>query len=302
MSYVVFDLEYNNMQGVTEDLRKFLPGGKEKMRYLYPNEIIQIGAVRLDDDFNETDRLNIFVKNQFYKHLNPFISEMTGITEENLEVGIPFKEAADKLREFSSGSVIITWGISDIFELIRNCHMHSMPTTVIGRSYCDLQELCGSTDFENRTPGLKNAMIKYGLSWEDDSFHDGLYDSICTGEVLREYVRIHGPLRDLKSSRILFTSDSIMITGIKVRDIPDSEITLRCPLCSAHVSYDVSMNSDHGKINSMYHCDSCGSFFTEEITVKENMIGERKYFKKIRKVPKEFFNMVQRQKQGKRFY
>lgn len=296
MSFVIFDLEFNNMQGVNDNLRSFLSEDKDRLRHLYPNEIIQIGAVKVDEDLKEVDRLNIFVKNALYKNLNPFISEMTGITPSDLENGIVFKEAIMTFKDFCSNSNIITWGVSDILEIIRNCHMHSLPITVIGDYYLDLQNFIGLKDFQNKSPGLKNALNFYDISCLDEKLHDGLYDSLCTVEVLKKAMEKYRAEIPWKSSRVIFSSDAIYINDIKVRDIPDSQITLKCPLCMGHIIYDISMNNDHGKIKSMYHCEDCSASFIEDIQVKENMVGERKYFKKIKKIPKDFFKMIVKQR------
>lgn len=302
MDYVVLDLEFNNMQGLYDNMSDYMSRENRNMRYLYPNEIIQIGAVKVSESFEVLDELNIFVKNSFYKNLNPAIAEMTGIDQGMIDSGRPYPEAVGELVEFGKDSIIITWGISDIYELIRNCHMHAMPITIVGKRYLDLQAYLGDLMGENKIPSLKNAMLAFGLGHDEDKFHDGLYDSICTAEVLREVVQKYGPLDGLKNCKILFTSESIYITNIKVKDIPDKEVTVDCPLCTSQVSYDLSMSNEHGKIRSMYHCQACRSYFFEDISVKENMMGERKYFKKIKKIPKDYFDFLSRQRQSARKY
>jgi len=297
MDYVVLDLEFNNMQGLYETISEYMSRENRNSRYLYPNEIIQIGAVRLNEKFETINELNIFVKNSFYKSLNPAISEMTGIMQEQLDNGIPYKDAMNSLVDFAKNSILITWGISDVYELIRNCHMHTMPITIVGERYLDLQAYLTKFTEENKVPSLKSAMTMFDLIHDDEKFHDGLYDSICTAEVLRETVKKFGKLDGFKNNRILFSSESIYISNIRVKDIPDKEITVACPLCAGPVSYDLSMSNEHGKIKSMYHCRECKGSFLEEITVNENMMGDRKYFKKIKKVPKDYFDLLTRQKQ-----
>lgn len=300
MAYVVFDLEYNNMQGLLDDIKEYVPASQKADRYLYPNEIIQIGAVKLDENFNITEEFNRYVKNYFYKCLNPVISEMTGIKTEDIESGVSYREAFDDFVKFCENEIIMSWGTSDVFELIRNCHMHKMKVTIVGKKYLDLQDFVGKRDFENRTPSLKAVLTEYGVENDDNKLHDGLYDSICTAGVLKEAYKRHGKLTELKNTKIIFSSDSIYITNIKVRDIPDKEVTMKCPLCEGHISYDISMNNEHGKVKSFYHCKDCSSNFLEEISVKENMTGNRKYFKKIKKITKQHYDMIVRGKQIKR--
>lgn len=71
-------------------------------------------------------------------------------------------------------------------------------------------------------------------------------------------------------------------------------------MCEGQIIYDISMNNENGKVRSLYHCEECKSFFYEDISVKENMLGERKYFKKIKKVPEDFFRTIIGQRQARR--
>ena len=300
MDYVIIDLEFNNLQGVYQTMNQYLNRENSFKRRLYPNEIIQIGAVRLGEDLAVVDGLNIMVKNTFYKTLNPMISEMTGVTQAMMDEGIGYPEAVKVLEEFCKGAVVLTWGVSDIYEIIRNCHMHQTPITVLGQRYLDLQAWIGQRENGNRTPSLKSIMELYDIEIDDNLLHDGYYDAQSTGRVLVAAIRKYGKLDSFKTSRVLFTSDSVFITDIQVRDVPDTEVTMVCPLCDGHIVYDISMTNEHGKIRSMFHCEDCKSSYLEDIQAKENMLGERTFFKKIKKVPLDYFRAIIAQRQHKR--
>lgn len=300
MDYVVIDLEFNNMQGVYQNMKQYLNREDTGKRRLYPNEIIQIGAVRLKENLMEGEGLNLVIKNTFYKNLNPLISQMTGVTQAMMDEGIRYPEAISKLDRFCKNTVIVTWGVSDIYEIIRNCHMHQTPITVLGQRYLDLQAWIGQKLGGNPTPSLKSVMEEFSIEVDDTRLHDGYYDALSTARVLRAVLERYGRLDGLKNTRVLFTSDSIFITDIQVRDVPDEEITTICPLCEGHIVYDISMANEHGRIRSMYHCEACMSSFIEDISVKENMLGYRKFFKKIKKVPQDFFRAIIGQRQANR--
>lgn len=300
MDYVILDLEFNNMQGVYQNMKQYLDREDSYRRRLYPNEIIQMGAVRLNEDLTEGDGINLIIKNSFYKSLNPVISDMTGITQAMMDEGVLYPEAIQKLEQFCRDTIVVTWGIADIYEIIRNCHLHQTPITVLGQRYLDLQTWLGQKIGENRTPSLKSIMDEFSIQVDDEKLHDGFYDAQCTARVLKAALERYGHLDSFKNSRVLFTSDSIFITDISVREIPDQEITMICPLCSGHIVYDLSMTHEHGRIRSMYHCDKCRGCFIEDISVKENMLGDRKYFKKIKKVPQDFFRAIIGQRQHSR--
>ena len=59
MDYIVLDLEWNQC-----------PDGKDKEDKRLPFEIIQIGAVKLNEQFEETDRFNEYIRPVLYKTLH----------------------------------------------------------------------------------------------------------------------------------------------------------------------------------------------------------------------------------------
>ena len=77
MNYIVFDLEFN--QGYN-----FEKGTKSIINPKCPFEIIQIGAVKLNENFETVGTLDVLVKPEIYTELNPFVKEITGITMEEL--------------------------------------------------------------------------------------------------------------------------------------------------------------------------------------------------------------------------
>ena len=86
--YVVIDLE------MCEVLLK-------TNRYPYRNEIIQIGAVMMDESYEIVDKYSTYVKPRFGK-INHFISSLTGISERTIKDRIDlFHNNRDKV---SSGA------------------------------------------------------------------------------------------------------------------------------------------------------------------------------------------------------
>ena len=79
MDYVIFDLEWNQC-----------PYGKEKENPKLPFEIIEIGAVKMDGERNVLGTFHRIVKPVVYQHLHHRTREVVGLTEEDLQNGIPF--------------------------------------------------------------------------------------------------------------------------------------------------------------------------------------------------------------------
>ena len=74
MNYIVFDLEWNQC-----------PYGKEKENPKLPFEIIEIGAVKLDENRNVIDSFQEIVKPAVYHRLHFRTKEILGITSNRLD-------------------------------------------------------------------------------------------------------------------------------------------------------------------------------------------------------------------------
>ena len=130
MNIVILDLEWN--------------GSYSKKVHQYVNEIIEIGAVKVDENLNEIDTFSMLVKPEIGKKLSSHIASLTHISNDELfEKGLSFKAATDKFWEFSADSVILTWGTSDILTLMDNFSYYTGDSEIpFLKSYCNLQEYC----------------------------------------------------------------------------------------------------------------------------------------------------------------
>ena len=71
INYIILDLEFNSTK---------IPESDKHI-----NEIIEIGAVKLNDRFIEIDSFTSMVKPIFSKKLNSFVKKLTHITEKELK-------------------------------------------------------------------------------------------------------------------------------------------------------------------------------------------------------------------------
>ena len=181
MNYIVFDLEFN--QGYNfEDEPKNIINPK------CPFEIIQIGAVKLDDNFKTIGALDVLVKPEIYTRLNPFVKELTGITMDDLDSGISFKEMYKELSEFiKTDCVLCVWGIVDIKELFRNIEYHGLDPSVVPTEYINIQS-CASKNLNCQKGiniGLGNAADLLNITI-DGQLHNAFNDAYYTAEVFKK--------------------------------------------------------------------------------------------------------------------
>ena len=179
--YTVVDFEFN---------QAFDFGGGEVPDPACRFEIIQIGAVKLDENFNEISRFSEFIKPVVYKRLHPYVAKMTGITEKDLKNAELFENVYKKFREFSGDKhIYCVWGSSDVRVLYRNLAYHDMISGDIVAEYIDVQQIMAKflRYGKGRSIGLKNAMVMLGIK-TDIPFHNALSDAVYTAEAFK---RIH---------------------------------------------------------------------------------------------------------------
>lgn len=152
-------------------------------------EIIQIGAVKLDENLNIVDKINLLIKPEIYMRMHPYVEKITGLTMNMLNDKPGFKEAFNTFLEFiGDNKTLCVWGKSDIRALYRNLTYHNIITPPILIKYVDIQQLTTQKLKYSRggTIGLKNAVELLQLPIYDElTFHDALADAIYTAQVFK---------------------------------------------------------------------------------------------------------------------
>ena len=154
-----------------------------------PFEIIQIGAVKLNQSFEIISTFNSFVKPSLYKEIHPFIEELTSITTEMVHDQPLFPKIYSDFMEFIGDDdfIMCVWGLDDIKQLIRNIQYHNLNIHNNIRKYIDIQHLA-SKEFnmpKGNKLGLKTAVEFWNIPTEN-SFHNALNDAVYTAQVFRK--------------------------------------------------------------------------------------------------------------------
>lgn len=182
MHYIVLDLEFNQAFDFE----------KNKTINIIPScrfEIIQIGAVKLDKNFNIIDKLNLYIKPNLYKEIHPYVKKITGITKDFLEDKPSFIDIVPVFKNFIENEddcIFCVWGSSDLRALYRNLAYYKVLTKDLILKYIDVQSI--ATSYLNFSKGgavgLKSAIEILELPIEED-FHNALNDAIYTAEILK---------------------------------------------------------------------------------------------------------------------
>jgi len=127
MYYITLDLEWNQAYA-----QKALAVQRQLCSRLR-GEVIQIGAVKLNENMQPCGSYQVIVKPKYFKKLHRHVSELTGITQDMIDIGTPLTEAAVSFKKWCGNDfVFLTWGPDDIPMLKDVCDAVSVPVIASG--------------------------------------------------------------------------------------------------------------------------------------------------------------------------
>lgn len=252
MYYVILDLEWNNTYG--------------RKTQSFINEIIEIGAVMLDDSLQEVARFSRLIRSQIGKKLRGSVKQLTHITNEDLDNGVPFTKALSELRRWigTRDNTVLTWGDGDIRVLVENCrYLNGIEIIPFLSNYADLQAYFHSifNTPPSRQVGLGTAAQLLGIDDDMFSHHRALDDSLLTAEIFRKIFDpqtfspfIRPCTRDFYS-RLSFKP--YIIGNINNPLVDKSKLCYTCETCrqSARQLTDWRFVSRH--FRALFYCPTC---------------------------------------------
>lgn len=180
MNYIIYDLEFNQKNNdYIETENNELPS--------IPFEIIQIGAVKLNENFETMSTFDALIKPTIYKTIHPIVENLTKITDEQVSSCKDFINVYKDFLNFIGDDEIVlcVWGIVDIKELMRNVKFYNLSASLISK-YIDIQAYA-SKQLKNEKKskiGLKNAIELLNIPIKGD-FHNAFYDAYYTAEIFK---------------------------------------------------------------------------------------------------------------------
>lgn len=164
MNTVVFDLEAT----CEKDTRDF------------ENEIIEIGAIKLDENYNIIDVFAKFAKPYDGVILTDFCKELTSITQEQIDNAEPLKDVLVEFYNWSKDSNLFSWGDYDRKQVIHDVIWQDLYDTI------DVEEFSSrhtnlKTIFNKKRNLTKGVGVKKALNMIKEKFdgtpHRGIDDA-----------------------------------------------------------------------------------------------------------------------------
>lgn len=176
MYYIVLDLEWNQS----------CLGAQTTTPHM-PFEIIEIGAVKLNEKLETVSEFHQFVSPSVYNRMHFYTGELTNITMEELTVSPKFpKVIKDFIAWCGDDYSFCTWGPSDITELQRNMNYHHIPLFKFPVYFYDLQKLFSILYEDGKArSSLENAITFFNIPVSRD-FHRAINDAKYTAEIMKQ--------------------------------------------------------------------------------------------------------------------
>lgn len=175
MNYIVFDLEWNQSNT-----------GKEPQIQELPFEIIDVGAIRLNEDCMMIGEFNQLVKPQVYDQMHHITSKIIHLHMQDLKRGQVFPDVMKDFLDFcGEDAVFCTWGPLDLYELQRNMRFYGLQPLSKGPiKFLDIQKLY-SLSFED---GKVRRALEYAVDEQklekDIPFHRAFSDAYYTAKIM----------------------------------------------------------------------------------------------------------------------
>lgn len=266
MHYILLDLEWN------QAYQQKSIAVQKRLCCRLRGEVIQIGAVMLDEDLDICGSYSRIVKPKFFKKMQRHVERLTGITQFRIDNGIPLPEAIERFHSWCGDEfVFITWGPDDIPMLEDNLRAHGIEAPWLSRSY-DLQIIFNrQTDGEVRQRSLEYAMGMFDIH-PNLPAHDALNDAYFTALVaqkldlkrgIEEYDDTQGRfllakmIGDADGGKVGFDSVDALLSSREVK-------CLNCPKCGGHLEVSGKMLHTKGHhYTELRRCEEHGEMFVK---------------------------------------
>ena len=271
MEYVIFDLEWDSVFYKAE--KRFL------------NQILQIGAVRLDENFSIIGKYEATVKSEISKKVTTRFAELTGITTEKMQSGISFADAVKGFNQFSKGAdVTMTWSDSDLYTIVENEKLLiGTGLTFEMNGYLDLQKLVQAKmrtrGYESKNQvSLEAAAEFFGFDITGFSMHTALDDSSVCAILLKECYDenvfnslVKNALKPEFKMRLHFKP--YPITDINDKSLDKTKFGFLCPKCQKKLNRVSKWKYRNRWFSAVFSCSCCSEKFVGRVFAKMTFDG-----------------------------
>lgn len=253
MYYIIFDLEWNNSYNY-----------KTKSGL---NEIIEIGALKLNQKLEIVDSFKQLIRPKLSKKLGSRFKNLTHITMDEIKKnGIDFDTAFNDFAMWSreEGNIYMSWSNSDLYTLVFNFIQFRGSSNVdFLKKYADAQKYCMQAmniDNSGNQISLAACAEALDINVEEDKLHRALTDCYITAYCFRKLFD-----KD-KFDKYVTECDSSFFERLVYKPYfikPGSDefdvntVSLECPFCNGNVKLLKPYEFANNSYRSAGECEKC---------------------------------------------
>lgn len=267
MQYIVIDLEWN--------------GSYSRKAHGYFNEIIEAGAVRLNEAMEVVDTFQANVRPVVSKKLSDIVTGLTNIKPEDLENGITFAGLLERLRAFAGPepTVYLTWSTTDLLVMMENCRFFFHRQEVPGLEYyMDFQAYAQTRmGITGGQIGLARAGEMLEIPEDDMALHRALDDSRLTAQILQKVYEpksFHLAIQHVDEEfyrRITFKT--VILSNIDDPLVKRSELHFSCPECGRELKRKGEWQFRCRAFCANFGCKSCRKEYRGRVQFRQKYEG-----------------------------
>ena len=278
------DLEWNN--SYMKSTQKFI------------NEIIEIGAVKLNENLEQIDIFSELVRPVVSKKLRSRIKNLTHITNDDIKAGKPFSTVINEFEKWAGDDVVfLTWGDTDIRTLLSNIKVFLKKDDITFlRKYADLQRYCQCfINMENiQQAGLSYAAECLQIDAEQFPHHRALDDSLLSAECLKKTFiseKLNDFIKDCNEDFYARLAFKPYVIKNKNDPLIDKNLfNCYCDICGGKVEVVKKWKFSNQSFRGIFFCKNCDREFRVNLRIKkfyDYIDIKRNYSEIIRNVEKD---------------
>lgn len=175
MNFIIYDLEATCWLGRP-------PGGV--------NEIIEIGAVKLNAYGEVLGSFNKFVKPTVNPILSSFCTQLTSITQQEVDSSAKYPRVLDQFQDwiniYDEDYILCSWGEFDQQQLRNDCHLHRLEDEWV-ESYINVKKQYHDIKGMNSHGGLKKTVKREGFEFTG-IHHRAIADAENLAKIFAKYI------------------------------------------------------------------------------------------------------------------
>ena len=265
MNYIILDLEWDST---------YFPKQKR-----FINQILQIGAVKLNQSFDVIDSFELTIKSGISKKVTGRFAKLTGITTEIMLSGVSFEDAVTAYNNWvGEDTVTMTWSNSDLYTILENEDNILKDKHFKIEKYLDLQKFVQGEmkllGYEDKNQVSLEAAAEFlKIETDDIDFHTAKDDSLVSAYLLKKCYnkqRFEALIRDTSNpeffKRLRFKAYSI--SNLNDKNIDKSQLEFVCEKCNRKAKRVSKWKYSNRWFWANFECE-CKNKFSGRISFKK---------------------------------